>query len=121
MERLREIGVGGSALDLLASFLSERSQTVKLGSFYSDPAPLACGVPQGSSLIPTLFNIYVAPLARVVKSFGLDVLSYADDTQIMVSITPNVSDSARNFKNCMEAVSSWMVQNYLKSPLLFSF
>lgn len=63
---------------------------------------------------PTLFNIYVAPLARVVRSFSLEVLSYADDTQIMITITESVEASAANFKNCMQAVASWMVEHYLR-------
>lgn len=75
---------------------------------------MICGVPQGSSLSPTLFNVYVAPLAKVVRSFGLEVLSYADDTQILVSITHNVKDAASNFRACMEAVSLWMSSNFLK-------
>lgn len=114
VDRLRETGIGGTALGLLASFLNDRAQLVKFGPFYSDSHTMACGVPQGSSLSPTLFNIYVAPLAKVVRSFGLEVLSYADDTQIMVSITHNIKDSAQNFRNCMEAVSTWMSSNFLK-------
>lgn len=114
IERLEEIGIGGSALGLLASFLTARTQMVTLGPFRSEPSTVVCGVPQGSSLSPTLFNIYVAPLAKVVRSFGLEVLSYADDTQILVSVTQDSSDPASNFRACMEAVSLWMSSNFLK-------
>lgn len=91
------MGIRGAALNLLTSFLTDQSQRVKIGQFYSGPNQLFCGVPQGSSLSSTLFNIYVAPLARVVRTFWLEVLSYADDTQIMVSITNSVEASATNF------------------------
>lgn len=114
VERLREIGIGGTDLKLLTSFLSDRAQIVKMGQFHSALNHLLCGVPQGSSLSQTLFNIYVAPLARIVRSFGLEVLSYADNMHITVSITHSIRESATNFKNCMQAVSSWMVENYLK-------
>lgn len=114
IERLVEIGVEGTALSLLSSFLVGRTQVVTMGSFDSEPSDLISGVPQGSALSPTLFNVYVSPLAKVVQSFGLEILSYADDTQIMVSISNDTAGSAANFRSCMEAVACWMSMNFLK-------
>lgn len=82
MDRLSEIGIKGQAWKLLQSFLSDRSQTVDLDGSKSNSFTLPCGVPQGSSLNPTLFNVYVAPLAGVIRSFGFQLTSYADDTKL---------------------------------------
>lgn len=50
--RLQEIVIEGLILNLLTSFLMERSQRVKMGQFFSAPKQLFCGVPQGSSRDP---------------------------------------------------------------------
>lgn len=115
MDRLQEIGVYGSAWKLLKSFLTNRSQLVALGDFTSEPFALPCGVPQGSSLSPTLFNVYVSSLAPLIQSFGFSLTSYADDTQIVVAVQPNKwCDTAGCFKDSMNAVGTWMAQNCLK-------
>ena len=50
-----EIGLCGSALDWLSSYLSCRPQQVLVGHALSAETPLLCGVPQGSVLGPLLF------------------------------------------------------------------
>lgn len=64
--RLSEIGIKGKALQWLKSFLEERSFQVKEDNLLSDRKPLKCRVQQGLSLSPTLFNVYMQPLADVV-------------------------------------------------------
>lgn len=115
MDRLSAVGVHGRAWSLLKSFLTGRTQTVDLGSYSSRPFVLPCGVPQGSSLSPTLFNIYVISLAVLIRSFGFYLTSYADDTQIVLSIKKGTEDKmGTRCHDCMQAVAVWMSSHCLK-------
>lgn len=49
------------ALDWFQSYLSNRSQHIKLSNAHSNSMPLQRGVPQCSLLSPTLFNNYTNP------------------------------------------------------------
>lgn len=115
ISRLEQIGVKGTDLQLLASFLSDRINSVTLGQFNSKPFRLPCGVPQGSSISPTPFNIYVSQLAPLIESFGFNLTSYANDTQIVISLLPdNIIETSGRFRDCINTVGTWMAQNCLK-------
>lgn len=113
-QRLWEIGVRGRALKWLKSYLTDRATAVHIGNVVSCSRPVRMGVPQGSILSPTLFNLYVTPLARVIMSYGFDVVSYADDTQILITLGPDPMDTKTRFINCMLHVDRWISTNHLQ-------
>ena len=82
-------GVSGKAFDWFRSYLHRRTAFVKFNSSSSSCNDLAAGVPQGSSLGPVLFSLYVAPLAELIKSLGVHYHQYADDTQLYIAISKN--------------------------------
>lgn len=113
VERLRKMGISGTALTWIKSFLDGRTFQVFESEAISKSWPLHCGVPQGSSLSPTLFNAYMAPLADIVSSYGVDIVTYADDTQLVVSL--NHSDTTSScLSTCLGEVAKWMAQSHLK-------
>lgn len=45
-----------------------------------------CGVPQGSILDPMLFDLYMFPLANIIRRHGINFHSYTDDTQFYICL-----------------------------------
>ena len=64
--KLRQLGVIGSVYNLLRSYLSGRSQFVRL-DFRSDHLRTNCGVPQGSVLGPLLFYYMLMTLVQILN------------------------------------------------------
>ena len=98
--KLKAYGVSENAVNLLESYLTNRKQCVKLGTFKSDFQPILKGVPQGSILSPVLFNIFLNDIFHVIKHCKL--YNYADD---------NTVSSA-------DLVLSKLIENLVKDSLL---
>ena len=112
-----DFGITRTALAWFSSYLTERSQSISIDGQLSSPFPLECGVPQGSVLGPILFSLYVTPLHDLIRTFGMSVHSYADDTQIYISVPANEAHDPNftgNMSACLDAVSRWMAKNKLK-------
>ena len=58
-EKLNHYGVRGNVNKLIKSYLANRKQYVSLNGFDYEIKNIDCGVPQGSSLGPLLFLIYI--------------------------------------------------------------
>ena len=68
---------------LLCSFLDERTASISLNSYDGPPFRLYSGVPQGSSISPTLYTVYTHDMPPPATD-GINIL-YADDiTQIVI-------------------------------------
>ena len=75
-------GFRGSALRLMESYLTNRYQYTKIGDSKSRKQLIDCGVPQGSSLGPLLFLLYVNDLPQMSQ---LSTTLFADDTLLLLS------------------------------------
>ena len=67
-------------IGLVQSFLSNRTFRVRIGKSLSNPQPITAGVPQGSKLSPTLFNIFSYDIPTSNK---IMIAQYADDTALL--------------------------------------
>ena len=69
------------ALEWFVSYLSDRTQFVKLDGSSSESIHL----PQGSVLGPILYSLYMSPLSDIAHQHGMTCHFYADDSQFYVS------------------------------------
>ena len=92
-------------------YLSSRSQYVR--GCRDDVGRISSGVPQGSVLGPMLFNMFVNDLPSV--SSGLcSIVQYADDTQVMVSGSPeDVSGIKTRLQAALRRLAEWFSRNRL--------
>jgi retron-type reverse transcriptase len=88
---------------LISSFLRSRKFRIKHQTCRSTPRSIEAGVPQGSILAPTLFNIYVADMPT---SPGTHLAQYADDTAI-IARSRNSDQLGKKLQRAAETVERW--------------
>mgnify|MGYP002784375384 CR=1 FL=1 len=119
--KLSHYNFSPATIELIGSFLCNRKQFVAQGSNLSPiltNPPI--GVPQGSSLGPLLFALYVNDLPLALSHAHM--ILYADDSTVFHS-SSSASDLARVLNSELSTVSSWctanrMVLNPKKSKIM---
>jgi endonuclease/exonuclease/phosphatase (EEP) superfamily protein YafD len=83
--KLSEAEIDQPTIRILNSFLTNRSFAVKLYGAKSSIRPAIAGVPQGSVLAPTLYNLYTRdiPIPVDTSADSCILAQYADDTAIL--------------------------------------
>ena len=71
-------GVSPLSINMIFSYLSNRTHRTKISECFSERSRIEHGVPQGSILGPLLFNIDLIDLFYECKESN--IASYADDT-----------------------------------------
>ena len=108
-------GVSGKALDWFKSYLTGKSQRIKLGNCLSSRSDLSFGVPQGSVLGPLLFTLNTTPLSSLVSGHAIPHHLYADCSRLYVSFSSGDSAVVLNgLQSCLGSVQLWMSTNKLK-------
>ena len=111
----QHIGVKGRALQLLRSYLQDRTQCISINNIHSELVEILYGVPQGSVLGPVKFCVYTLPLGAILHYHGIQYHIYADDTQLYLAF--DVQDPQPSLEKLGIAISdvrSWMISNKLK-------
>ena len=110
LQKLEHYGVRGRVLELMKSYLKDRSQYVCYGGFESDRGRVECGVPQGSVLGPLFFILYVNDMVNA--SGEMDLVLFADDTNIFVE-GRNHLELFKRVNHGLAGLSKWFCCNKL--------
>ena len=83
LEKLYKYGIRGLPHAWFSSYITNRKQYVKVGNTESSLKTITCGVPQGSTLGPLLFLLYINDLPKSSKKLTFRI--FADDTNMFYS------------------------------------
>ena len=93
-------------------YLSERKQKTNINQTYSSWEEILFGLPQGSILVPILFNIFLSNLFLFVQN--VDFASYADDNTIY-NVGDNNDEVIFSLQESSKKLFKWFADNQMKT------
>ena len=109
---LHELGLKGRLPVFIKSFLADRRKQVRVGSTLSDQFEQAQGVPQGSILSTTLFNIKINNIVNCLDPKTEGSL-YVDDFCICYR-SKSMRTVERHLQQCLNKIENWALYNGFK-------
>ena len=110
LKKLEAYGVTGIANQLIASFLGDRRQMVRVGNVFSRVETLNIGVPQGSILGPLLFLVFINDLPTISNHFTPTM--FADDCTLQFCGS-NIDDLINSCNDDLRKLLEWTHSNKL--------
>ena len=101
---MADIGLKDKALQWFISYLSDRSQQVRLAGSLSEETTCSRGVPQGSVLGPLLFTLNIRALPEIAR---VPCLMFADDI-LLFSSSADPLTSSQELTHAVTNVYNWL-------------
>ena len=122
LQKLKELNVTSTVLKWFQNYLSRRIHHVKRSDQFSNWQPILGGIPQGSSLGPLLFLIYMNKLSLQVTD-GL-LVQYPDDTTLICCGPLTLQQQLLKMNSLLQLVSNFisdsrMMLNFNKSNIMW--
>jgi ribonuclease HI len=112
LQDLHEFGLRGRMPLFIKNFLSDRIFKVRVGNSFSDLHKQDMGVPQGSILSVTLFNVKINSIVKSVQD-GIDMSLFVDDFAISCR-SKNMHSIERQLQLCLNKIQKWADNNGFK-------
>ncbi len=110
LHKLEAAGISGRLLLWFENYLHDRRQRVVIPGSKSEWVSIKAGVPQGSTLGPLLFLIYIND---IVRQINCTIRLFADDTSLYV-IVDNPITAADLLNNDLQTITDWANQWLVK-------
>ena len=114
LSKLKAYGFSQNALDLMRSYFTGRESRARLGQVTSNWRSISRGCPQGSSLGPTLWNIYQNDLFYAQRTSQLS--AYTDDHQLYHA-HHDPQQAVKEINADGKRTSRWYSENFLEGNL----
>ena len=112
MKDLHNMGLRGRLPNFIKAFLTDRKFQVRIGTTLSDIQQQEEGVPQGSILSVTLFNIKINSITNYLNP-GVDSYLYVDDFCI-TSKSKYIRTAERQLQQSINKINKWATINGFK-------
>ena len=110
LKKLRAAGIGDGLCLLLENYLTNRKQKTKLFGNVSDLKSVTIGVPQGSTVGPLMFIVYINDIPKALEH--AKPLMYADDT-VLYCASKNNKEVRKNLQCDLNNIERWCKVNKL--------
>lgn len=110
LQKLEKLGFRGPFSKFFESYFTDRFQMVKIMNHVSNKISVDCGVPQGSTLGPMLYNVYTNDLGCL--PFASEIFQYADDTVLLLP-SDNYENSVSLFQKDVDTLLLWFAVNMI--------
>ncbi|ODM21086.1 hypothetical protein SI65_04139 [Aspergillus cristatus] len=112
VNRLEAMGLDGSLVNWVASFLSDRQVQLVIDGHPGLITPISSGLPQGSPASPILFLIYIQGAFPAIEQAtpGIRALSFADDVGL-IARGNSVQGVCSQLQAAGEAAIAWGIEN----------
>ena len=109
LKRLELYGINGIFLKLLQSYLTDRTQSVRIIDEISSSRPLTVGIPQGSNLACLCFLIVINELPNISDKFSS--ILFADDCTLSFKCNESQAEQLCNVE--LDKFLTWATANKL--------
>jgi retron-type reverse transcriptase len=108
LAKMHAYGFDMDTLVLFFTYLKNRQQGVKVNNKIHSFMTLVTGVPQGSILVPILFNLFINDLTYFFENS--DLINYADDNTIS-AFANTIRELIRTLESESEVAIQWFIDN----------
>ena len=110
LKKLEHMGFRGPIHQWIKSFLLNRKQFVSVGDRSSEILDTKMGVPQGSTLGPLFFILYINDMSNTIEN--LSIVHFADDSTLHTPLHRNMN-IAPQINTKLSLVNNWLLANKL--------